>query len=425
MEIFDRVESAVRSYSREFPAVFDRAVGSRLWSVDGRQFIDFFSGAGTLNYGHNNPVFKECLFDYLRRDGITHGLDMATAAKGEFLARFEKILAARGLSYKVQFTGPTGANAVEAALKLARKVTGRTNVLYSHNAYHGLSLGALAVTGNAAKRRAAGVPLLHTTAIPFEGDLGGTDTLDHLAWLLDNPSSGIELPAAAIVETVQAEGGVRVASFPWLRRLAGLLRERGILLIVDDIQVGCGRTGTFFSFEPADLAPDLVCLSKSISGYGLPMALVLIKPHLDLWSPGEHNGTFRGNNLAFVTAAAALAYWENGALGREVKRKGNLVDKRLREIAASCPEMATRVRGRGLIQGLELPPGLASQAAHAAFAHGLIIESVGPRDEVLKILPPLIIDDAELEQGLAILGQSLDEVLATPEARRLPATAGA
>ncbi len=414
LTIFDTLESEVRSYSRLFPAVFERAAGSRLFDESGREYIDFFSGAGTLNYGHNNPLFKELLLDYLRRDGITHALDMATTAKRDFLIRFGRvILEPRGLRHKVQFTGPTGANAVEAALKLARKVTGRTNVLYFHNAYHGVTLGALAVTGNSSKRRGAGVPLSCTTPVPFEGDLGEGDTLEYLRVVLENPASGCDLPAAAIVETVQAEGGVRAASAAWLRRLAELLRRHGVLLIVDDIQAGCGRTGTFFSFEAAGIVPDLVCLSKSISGFGLPMALLLIRPELDVWSPGEHNGTFRGNNLAFVTAAAALDYWQDGAFSGEILRKAGLVRSRLERIAARQPQVCGAPRGRGLIQGLHLEPGgLASAVARQAFERGLIIEAAGPRDEVLKLLPPLVIGDEELARGLDILEASLEHTLA-------------
>jgi diaminobutyrate-2-oxoglutarate transaminase len=414
MTIFDTLESNVRSYCRQFPVIFERAAGSRLYDESGREYIDFFSGAGTVNYGHNNPVLKELLIDYLRRDGITHSLDMATTAKKEFLTRFERvILAPRGLSYKVQFTGPTGTNAVEAALKLARKVTGRTNVLYFHNAYHGMTLGALAVTGNSSKRRGAGVPLLHTTPIPFEGDLGERDTVEHLRTLLENPSSGVDRPAAVIAETVQAEGGVRAASAPWLRRLADLLREHEILLIVDDIQAGCGRTGTFFSFEAAGIVPDIVTLSKSIGGFGLPMALVLLRPELDIWSPGEHNGTFRGNNLAFVTGAAALDYWQDASFGDEIARKAALVRRRLEELAARHPDLCGPVRGRGLIQGLHLlPEGLATEVAKHAFERGLLIESVGPHDEVLKLLPPLVIEDEEIGKGLDILEEALEQVIA-------------
>ncbi len=413
MSIFDTLESDVRTYCRLFPRVFERALGSRLFDESGREYLDFFSGAGTLNYGHNNPRLKARLLEYIQRDGIAHSLDMATGAKREFLEQFQRvILQPRGLSYKVQFPGPTGTNAVEAALKLARKVTGRTNVLFFHNAYHGMTLGALAVTGNASKRKGAGVPLSHATPVPFDGDLGATDTIEHLRWMLENTSSGVDLPAAVIIETVQAEGGVRPASFPWLQRLEQLLRRHGVLLIVDDIQVGCGRTGTFFSFEQAGIVPDLICLSKSISGYGLPMALVLIRPELDVWAPGEHNGTFRGNNLAFVTGAAALSYWEDDSFSQEIARKGDLVRRRLEEIAARYPEASAQARGRGLIQGLELADGLAERVVQLAFERGLVIEPVGPRDEVLKFLPPLVIDEASLEEGLGIVEECLVQAIA-------------
>lgn len=426
MNIFNSLESEVRSYCRSFPTVFARAAGSRLYDEAGREYLDFFSGAGTLNYGHNNPVLKERLIDYLRSDGIAHALDMATGAKRELLQRFRAtILEPRGLSYKVQFPGPTGTNAVEAALKLARKVTRRTNVLFFQNGYHGMTLGSLAVTGNASKRRGAGVPLHDGTPLPFDGAPGVPDSLEYLAGLLENTSSGVDFPAAVIVETIQAEGGVNVASFPWLQRLAELLRRHGVLLIVDDIQVGCGRTGTFFSFEPAGIQPDIVVLSKSISGFGLPMALVLLKPELDVWSPGEHNGTFRGNNLAFVTGAEALhLYWQDDTFTREVLRKSDLVRARLQEIADRYPETGAEVRGRGLIQGLRFESeALAREISRLAFERGLVVETAGPRDEVLKLLPPLVIDDADLETGLDIIESVTAEALARISGDRRPATA--
>jgi diaminobutyrate-2-oxoglutarate transaminase len=423
---FDRLESEVRSYCRTFPAVFTTARGARMAAEDGREYIDFWSGAGTLNYGHNNPRLKRRLLDYLERDGLTHSLDLATEAKRELLERFERIvLAPRGMSYKVQFPGPTGTNAVEAALKLARKATGRQNVVYFTNGYHGMTLGALAVTGNGAKRAAAGVPLTCTQPMPFEGFVpGGQDAIAYLRAFLEGTSSGLDRPAAAIVETVQAEGGINVASTGWLRRLAGLLAEHGVLLIVDDIQVGCGRTGTFFSFEEAGIRPDLVCLSKSISGFGLPMSLVLIRPEIDCWRPGEHNGTFRGNNLAFVTASEALTYWEDNALERAVRAKAERVRWRLRAIAERHPRLGATVRGRGLIQGLAFPPGReagagaspAQRISRLAFERGLIVETAGPRDEVVKLLPPLVIEDADLEAGLQILEQSVEALEEEPAA---------
>ncbi|MGH3743216.1 MAG: aspartate aminotransferase family protein, partial [Micromonosporaceae bacterium] len=308
MSIFEHLESEVRSYCRGWPVVFDTAVGSRMTDIDGRTYLDFFAGAGTLNYGHNHPVLKRALIDYLESDGPTHALDMHTTAKRTLLETFQRIvLAPRGLEYKVQFPGPTGANAVESALKLARKVTGRETILSFTNAFHGMSLGALAVTGNSMKRRGAGVPLQHSMPMPYDDYLDGqTPDFVWLNALLEDSGSGLDLPAAIIVETVQGEGGVNVARPEWLRELSEVCKRHDILLIVDDVQMGCGRTGPFFSFEIAGITPDIVVLSKSLSGYGLPFALTLMKPELDVWEPGEHNGTFRGNNPAFVTATVAL-----------------------------------------------------------------------------------------------------------------------
>jgi diaminobutyrate-2-oxoglutarate transaminase len=409
------IESGVRFYSRSFPTVFTSAEGYRIVDEAGRSYIDFFSGAGALNYGHNNPRIKRQVIEYLQGNGILHSLDMATTAKRAFLARFDEvILRPRGLEYKVQFTGPTGTNAVEAALKLARKVTGRQNVVFFTHAYHGCTLGSLAVTANAAKRAAAGVPLLGGIPVPFDGFPGRPDnSLRYLEALLEDPGAGMDLPAAIIVETVQAEGGINVASAAWLRRLEVLARRFGVMLIVDDIQVGCGRTGSFFSFEEAGIKPDLICLSKSISGLGLPMAIVLIRPELDLWQPGEHTGTFRGLNLAFVAGTEALTYWEDDALSRDIERKSALVRRRLEGLLGECSEAAGAYRGRGLIQGIAFKQqGLASQVARAAFDAGLIIETAGPDDRVLKLLPPLVIEDEGLTAGLDIIAACLREVLA-------------
>lgn len=420
MHVFERLESEVRGYCRSFPAIFDRAAGCRLFDERGRPYIDFFSGAGALNYGHNHPYLKRRLLDYLERDGISHALDMASVAKRDFLERFEEvILRPRGLAYKVQFPGPTGTNAVESALKLARKVTGREGIVSFTNAFHGMTLGALSVTGNGFKRRGAGVPLAHASAMPFDGYMGdGVETLDYLEAFLEDDGSGIDRPAGVIVETIQAEGGINVARRSWLRRLEALCRRYDMILIVDDIQVGCGRTGPFFSFEKAGIRPDLVCLSKSLSGYGLPLALTLIRPDLDVWDPGEHNGTFRGNNPAFVTAAAALDFWETDGLHKEVLRKGTAVRQRLEDLARKHESLEATARGRGLIQGLDCPSaGVASDVSAAAFEHGLVLETSGVESTVVKLMPPLVIDDDLLEEGLQILARSLEDVIAARERR--------
>lgn len=414
MNIFERIESNVRGYCRNFPAKFSKARGATLIDEDGNEYIDFFSGAGALNYGHNPPEIKQALVDYLMDDGIVHSLDMHTTAKEKFLETFDEvILQPRNLDYKIMFPGPTGTNAVETALKLARKVTQRHHVVSFTNGFHGMTLGALALTGNSGKRAGAGVPLHNVTHMPYCDYLGSeADTLGALERFLEDSSSGLDLPAAFILETVQAEGGVNVATRSWLQRLEELAAEYKVLLIVDDIQVGCGRTGPFFSFEPYGLNPDIVCLSKSLSGYGLPFAITMMKPELDVFNPGEHNGTFRGHNPAFVTATAAIDnFWRDDRLTRKVNDNA----KRIRNVMLDCAaEFDGEVRGRGMIQGLQLEQAnAASQISKAAYNRGLIIETAGPQDEVLKALPPLTISEAELDRGLAILESSIREVMSS------------
>ncbi|GAC49785.1 diaminobutyrate--2-oxoglutarate transaminase [Gordonia aichiensis] len=412
--VFTQNESEVRSYCRNWPTVFGRARGSWITDTEGREYLDFFAGAGALNYGHNHPILKEALLEYISADGITHGLDMATVAKGQFLETFQnKILAPRGLDYKVQFPGPTGTNAVESALKLARKVTGRESIVSFTNAFHGMTLGSLSVTGNSMKRAGAGIPLVHATPMPFDNYLDGT--VEDFSWferVLEDSGSGLNTPAAVIVETVQGEGGVNVARAEWLRGLADLCKRRDILLIVDDVQMGCGRTGEFFSFEEAGIKPDIVTMSKSISGYGLPMALTLIRRDLDVWAPGEHNGTFRGNNPAFITATKAIEeFWSDDQLTRDVYRKGRQIDEVFSALSDRHEGLSTR--GRGMVRGLVFAePTLAAKACARAFGAGLLAETSGPSDEVVKLLPPLNISTEELDRGLGILVDSVEEVIA-------------
>jgi len=416
LNIFDRMESEVRGYVRSFPVIFNQARGSILVDEAGKEYIDFFSGAGSLNYGHNNPVLKEKVIEYLKSDGVIHGLDMATSAKKDFLATFENVLLKpRNMNYKLQFTGPTGTNAVEAALKLARLVKGRPNVISFTHGFHGVSGGSLAVTANAKFRDAAGVSLANTTFVPYDGYLGpDVNTISYLERMLEDPSSGMDKPAAVIVETVQGEGGVNVATVRWLKDLERLCRQHDMLLIIDDIQVGCGRTGTFFSFEAAGISPDIITLSKSLSGFGLPMSLVLFKPELDIWKPGQHSGTFRGNNMAFVTAAQALdSYWTDENFSDEVQRKAAMVRDWLENLVHSYPMADLSVRGRGLIQGLVTPAGddMANQFSRKAVEQGLVIETSGANDEVLKVLPALTIPEDQLKKGLEIIERSVAQVL--------------
>lgn len=412
MEVFDEYESEVRGYIRSFPTVFDKAVGSELFDEDGRRYIDFFAGAGTLNYGHNPERAVEAQIKYLQDRRIAHGLDKATVAKKAFLETFiEKILEPRKMEYKLQFTGPTGTNCTEAAMKLARQATGRNLIVAFTNGYHGHTMGALAVTGNQAYRDESYGARGAVNFMPFDGFLGDMDTLYIFERYLDDKGSGLEAPAAVIVETVQGEGGINVASSAWLQGLEKLCRKHGILLIVDDIQVGNGRTGKFFSFEEAGIRPDLICLSKSIGG-GNPMAVLLINPEVDVWSPGEHTGTFRGNSLAFVAAKELIdQYWSDDSLTNEVYRKSEIVLDTLRGLRDEFPQLNSKVKGRGLVVGIETPiDGFAAEVAAAAFERMLVSETCGADGHVNKLFVALTIEDDILREGLNIFADVFREV---------------
>jgi diaminobutyrate-2-oxoglutarate transaminase len=402
-DLFDRYESNVRSYCRAFPAVFSRAAGPYLWDTEGQRYTDLLCGAGALNYGHNDPLIHAAVRDYLDAGGPIQSLDLHTQAKATFIERFvEVVLEPRGMDHVLQFPGPAGTLAVEAALKLARKLTGRTNVVAFTGAFHGASLGALALSSAPTMRAAAGVPLGPATILPYDTGRAATSA-DVLADLL-RPGSGIDPPAAVVLETVQGEGGLAAASPAWLRRVAALARETGALLVVDDIQAGCGRTGGFFSFDGMGIDPDLVCLSKSLSGLGLPMAMLLIRREFDRWRPGEHNGTFRGHNLAFVGATAALDYWRDPAFAARTGALATEVRRGLAMVAAAAPSGEISVAGRGLMSGLRFRSGgaMARRVRDQAYAAGVIAETSGPGD-VLKIFPPLTMPVADWRAARDVL----------------------
>ena len=415
--VFEQNESSVRSYCRKYPVVFEKAKGSYIYDQDGKAYLDFLAGCGALNYGHNNDEIKGAVIDYLSNDNISHAMDMYTVAKAEFIETFKtEILDKRDLSYKIMFCGSTGTNAVEAALKLARKNKKRSNIIAFMGAFHGMTLGSLALTTDKTSRDGAGVSLDNVTFIPYEsGFHTKLDSLDYLETILLDDHSGVEKPAAVILETVQAEGGIYVASVEWLKKLEKICHDNDILLIVDDIQVGCSRTGTFFSFERAGIKPDMVTLSKSIGGYGFPMSLLLIRDELDIWKPAEHNGTFRGNQVAFVAAKKAIEYNVYHNLNDDVKKKGEIVkafvEKNILPLNADIT-----LRGIGLIWGidfgkLENGGDIAHRIADKCFEKNMIIERAGRGDSVLKILPPLTISEEELTKGLEIILEATKEVL--------------
>lgn len=415
-DIFERRESSVRSYCRSFPVTFAKAEGSWIHDREGNKYLDFLAGCGSLNYGHNDPDMKAALIDYIGGSNIAHGLDMHTGAKEAFLKAFEQyILKPRGLDYRVMFTGPTGANAVEAAMKLARLSTGRKTIVNFSNSFHGMTLGALAVTCNRGKRAGAGgVDLGNNAIAPFDGYYGeGVDTTEFLDRMLSDPSSGVDMPAAVIVECIQGEGGLRAASAEWLRKLEQVCRKHGVLIIADDIQAGCGRSGDYFAFEEAGIEPDLVTQAKSISGFGLPMALTLVKAELDIFKPAQHNGTFRGNNHAFVTGAVALEkFWKDDSFSKSVKAKGMILRQRFEGMVERfARDGDLSLRGRGMMQGIVFPDGEeADKVTAEAFERGLIIETSGGNDEVVKVLCALTISEEDLNRGLDMLEDSIAAV---------------
>ncbi|WP_407317291.1 aspartate aminotransferase family protein [Isoptericola halotolerans] len=414
MEAFEKWESEIRGYSRTYPTVFASASNARQVDEAGRSYVDFFAGAGVLNFGHNNPRMKRAMIEFLEADGVAHSLDMATTTKRDFIEKFvETVLVPRDMTMKMQFMGPTGTNAVEAALKLARRVTGRRDVVAFTHGFHGMTLGALAATANDYFRNAAGVPLDHVVRLPFEtAPGGGVAALEDFRALVADASSGFVPPAAFLVETIQAEGGVNVASAEWLRAVQDLAHDVGALFIVDDIQVGCGRTGSYFSFDGMGLDPDIVCLAKGIGGFGTPLAMNLAKPEHDAhWSPGEHTGTFRGQGLSFVAGREALTYFDDDVLMDEVRAKGARIESALRSLADDVGA-GVGVRGRGMIQGLDVGDGAVAKAVVAdCFAQGMLIGACGSGGRVLKLIPPLTISDEDLDEGLQILDKAVRHAL--------------
>ncbi len=410
MTPFETHESEIRGYCRAYPTVFESASNARMVDEAGTSYIDFFAGAGVLNFGHNDERMKRAMIAFLEADGVAHSLDTYTTTKRTFVERFaEIILEPRDMDHKMQFMGPTGTNAVESALKLARIATGRQHVVAFSHGFHGMTLGSLALTSNDAFRKWAGVPLEHVVRLPnISAPGGGVQAIDDYRAALDDASSGHLPPAAFMVETIQAEGGVHVATEEWMHAVQTLAHDVGALFIIDDIQAGCGRTGSYFSFDGMGLDPDIVTLAKGLGGFGTPIAMNLNKPEVDAhWSPGAHTGTFRGQGLSFVAGTEALTYFTDPTLMDDVKRKGEI----LRERLASISEHHGRdweVRGRGMMQGLDVVDGAIAKATQdAAFQNGLLIGPCGTGGRVIKLIPPLTIPDDDLTEGLDILEKSM------------------
>ncbi|THA85396.1 diaminobutyrate--2-oxoglutarate transaminase family protein [Streptomyces sp. A0592] len=417
-------ESAARTYARSLPIVPVRARGLTIEGADGRRYLDCLSGAGTLALGHNHPVVLEAVRGVLDSGAPLHVLDLATPVKDAFTTElFANLPPALAADARIQFCGPAGTDAVEAALKLVRTATGRSGLLAFTGAYHGMSAGALDASGGASEVRVTRLPYPQDFRCPF--GVGGAEGAELAArWtenLLDDPKGGVPLPAGLIVEPVQGEGGVNPAPDAWLRRMREITAARGIPLIADEVQTGVGRTGAFWGVDHAGVVPDVMVLSKAIGG-SLPLAVIVYRSGLDVWTPGAHAGTFRGNQLAMAAGTATLAFVRENRLAERAAVLGDRMLAAMRGLASGHPCIGD-VRGRGLMIGLELvdpdtgaaAPALAAAVRQECLERGLIVELGGRHGAVVRLLPPLTLTD---EQAAAVLDRLADAIPAAARRTR-------
>ncbi|MEP0920023.1 aspartate aminotransferase family protein [Leptolyngbya sp. DQ-M1] len=414
-------ESNARSYPRRIHLAIREAKGIYIKDVDGNLYFDCLAGAGSLALGHNHPAVLAAMREALDTNLPLHTLDLTTPIKDTFVEElFASLPGEFARKAKIQFCGPSGADAVEAALKLVKTATGRRSVLSFQGGYHGMTHGALSLTGNLkAKQAVSGLmPDVHFLPYPYAyrcpfglgGEAGHHMSSHYIESLLDDPESGIVSPAAMILEIVQGEGGVIPAPDEWLRQIRSLTRDRNIPLIVDEIQSGLGRTGKLYAFEHSGIMPDVLLLSKAIGG-SLPLSVVLYDEALDQWAPGAHAGTFRGNQLAMAAGTATLRYIVENRLSDHATKMGDRLMAHLRQIQSDFPCLG-EVRGRGLMVGVEIVnPAIAanrcgSYPAYSQLAsciqaeclrRGLIIEIGGRHSSVIRFLPPLIVTAEQID----------------------------
>jgi 2,4-diaminobutyrate 4-transaminase len=421
----EKRESNARTYPRHFPFAVAEASGSYIRDLDGNVFIDFLTGAGVLSLGHNHPELVAAATEQM---GIfTHGLDMPTPAKDAFTeAQLSMLPVGMRDRMKIQFCGPTGANAVDAALKLCKTATGRGGIVSFQGGFHGSSHAAMAVTGNVGQKRPITNGMPGVSFFPFSScsrcplaldpETCQTNCVSFLERALRDPNGGLELPAAVIMEMVQGEGGVIPARKEFVQRVRRLTRELDIPLVVDEVQTGCGRTGTWFAFEAYDIEPDVIIASKALSGMGLPVAIVLYAEELDTWAPGAHTGTFRGNQLAFAAGTRTIEIIRRDDVLGNVRAREDQIRGRLTEELAGHPAVL-EIRGKGLMWGIELTaPGdgrtvaeLAEDVQARALRSGLIIELGGRDDCVVRMLPPLNVTAEVVDMALTILLRSVED----------------
>ncbi len=420
-------ESDVRSYPRRLPIAIKRAYGVLVEDTRGQIFLDCLAGAGTLALGYNHAEINQSLKDQLDSGLPYQTLDITTEVKDHFIKQVKNFLPEYfSKDSVIQFCGPSGADAVEAAIKLVKQTTGRNTMFAFRGAYHGMTNGTMGLMGNlGTKARRTGLmsdvhfmPFPYSLRCPFGlgGDAGAKQSIRYIERLLNDDEAGIQKPAAIIVEPVQGEGGVIPAPVEWLRELRRITTEHGILLILDEIQCGVGKSGYRFAFEESGITPDILCLSKAIGG-GLPMSILVFNKQIDTWKAGEHTGTFRGNQLAMVSGAKTMEIIERDNLVEHANIAGNYFRLGLEEIQTRVDCIA-EVRGKGLMLGIEIvtPSGsknkfdereadseLTLSIQRASLERGLIVEKGGRDGSVIRFLPPLIITFEQIDFALRTL----------------------
>lgn len=430
------MESNVISYPRKFPLCIIKANGCWITDANQKLYLDCLAGAGTLALGHNHPRIKATLQNFLHTDLPLHSLDITTPVKDEFSEYLLNLLNRSDTQYSLQFCGPTGADAVEAAIKLAKIHTGRSHIISFSGGYHGMTHGALALTGNLnPKQEITGLmPDVHFMPYPHEyrcpfglgGDEGIRSSLYYLEQFLNDVESGVKKPAAIILEPIQGEGGVVVAPDYWLKKISEIAKRNNILLIVDEVQTGFCRTGKLFGHYYADIEPDIIIMSKAIGG-GLPLSLLAINKEIDSWQPGGHTGTFRGNQLAMAAGLETLKILREENILDNVNDKGKYLISALRNLQ-SYYKCIGNIRGRGLMIGIEIVDDrqplddmsnypadslLATAIQNACFENGLLLEKGGRNGTVLRILCPLIISESECSELIKRFEKALKQALAS------------
>lgn len=427
-------ESSARSYPREFPLAIAKAKGSWVEDVEGKRYLDFLCGAGTLALGHNDDEVNQAIIDLIESEAPLHALDLMTPAKDRFVESLMSILPEEfAKNAKVQFCSPSGTDATDAAIKLCKTYTGRGNVIAFSGGYHGMGHGAMALTGNCkAKNKVQNVmpgvqfmpyPYSYRCPMGLGGEAGTKACIAYLERLLKDPESGIVKPAAVILEPIQGEGGVIPAPVEFLQAVRRITAELDIPMICDEIQCGMGRSGKMFAFEYAGIIPDVILISKAVGG-NLPMSVVVYNKKMDVWTTGAHAGTFRGNQMAMVAGTVVMKRLADPKFLADVTRKGNIVMDRLLKLQKEVSIMGD-VRGKGLMVGIEfvdpngekdlmghpMPSGeILTRVQRICFANGLIIENGGRYGSVLRCLCALNITDEDLDLGLSIIEKAVKEV---------------